>query len=436
MRRNLPCEAVLPSTLPIRNNNERLVIKNIEVVTWMLGGGASTKVTDEDMPIRASAIRGQLRFWWRAIQAPTSPDPKEAVTKLRENENKLWGSTGGASKVAIFVEKLNKPQELVYNDKDDALPQYVLFPLRETKESKKESKTQKYKKVKLVRGLNFNLVVQCPKDDLRQVINTVRLWILFGGLGSRTRRGMGSLFVQDNSADFPRLVDKHSIVSFLQSVVPSCDIEPSWPSLIGAQLFLEEDNIRTTDLDALNDEWRYFIGHYRDFRQFRIDKYTGQPRRYGISAWPEPKTLCSLCNGSQTYVTSYPRGSFGLPIIFHFPVNMHSFPKRGEEYDFKYTCSTDRYASPVFVKIIKLAQNNFAKCCLLLKSPFPIGSLAIQQQKPGEEIDTPLPYHYDPRANPGIKKAPLNGKSPYDALFEFLGGAKVQTFTLGQGGHS
>ncbi len=321
----------------------------------MLGAG-STKVTDEICPYLL-AIRGQLRFWWRA----SSPDLSRSQERSR-NCAKMkinLGSTGGFQ-CRDIREKLNKPQELVYNDKDDALPQYVLFPLRETKESKKESKTQKYKKVKLVRGLNFNLVVQCPKDDLRQVINTVRLWILFGGLGSRTRRGMGSLFVQDNSADFPRLVDKHSIVSFLQSVVPSCDIEPSWPSLIGAQLFLEEDNIRTTDLDALNDEWRYFIGHYRDFRQFRIDKYTGQPRRYGISAWPEPKTLCSLCNGSQTYVTSYPRGSFGLPIIFHFPVNMHSFPKRGEEYDFKYTCSTDRYASPVFVKIIKLAQNNFA----------------------------------------------------------------------------
>ncbi|MEJ2046041.1 MAG: type III-B CRISPR module RAMP protein Cmr1 [Reinekea sp.] len=36
-----------------------------ELVTPLYGGGIEAGVIDEEMPIRASSIRGQLRFWWR-----------------------------------------------------------------------------------------------------------------------------------------------------------------------------------------------------------------------------------------------------------------------------------------------------------------------------------------------------------------------------------
>ena len=36
-----------------------------KLVTPMYGGGVEPGVVDKEMPIRASAIRGQLRFWWR-----------------------------------------------------------------------------------------------------------------------------------------------------------------------------------------------------------------------------------------------------------------------------------------------------------------------------------------------------------------------------------
>ena len=38
----------------------------IELVTPMFGGGVSTRVNDPSFPIRPTAIRGQLAFWWRA----------------------------------------------------------------------------------------------------------------------------------------------------------------------------------------------------------------------------------------------------------------------------------------------------------------------------------------------------------------------------------
>ncbi|MEI8633100.1 type III-B CRISPR module RAMP protein Cmr1 [Vibrio sp. PP-XX7] len=40
------------------------------LVTPMYGGGVNAGEVDKEMPIRASAIRGQLRFWWRIACGP------------------------------------------------------------------------------------------------------------------------------------------------------------------------------------------------------------------------------------------------------------------------------------------------------------------------------------------------------------------------------
>lgn len=39
-----------------------------ELVTPMYGGGVQAAMPDVSMPIRATAIRGQLRFWWRLLE--------------------------------------------------------------------------------------------------------------------------------------------------------------------------------------------------------------------------------------------------------------------------------------------------------------------------------------------------------------------------------
>lgn len=39
-----------------------------ELITPMYGGGVKAGRVDCKMPIRASALRGQLRFWWRLLR--------------------------------------------------------------------------------------------------------------------------------------------------------------------------------------------------------------------------------------------------------------------------------------------------------------------------------------------------------------------------------
>lgn len=63
---------------------------NCELVTPLYGGGVEAATVDKDMPIRASAIRGQLRFWWRLL---AKHKWKLGNTKaIQEAEFSLWPS--------------------------------------------------------------------------------------------------------------------------------------------------------------------------------------------------------------------------------------------------------------------------------------------------------------------------------------------------------
>ncbi|MFA7241217.1 MAG: type III-B CRISPR module RAMP protein Cmr1 [Sulfuricellaceae bacterium] len=77
-------------------------------VTPMYGGGVKAGEVDKAMPIRASAIRGQLRFWWRIACGPFA-DPQDMFRR----ETAIWGGIAEAgttaSKVKVRVCEMSVP---------------------------------------------------------------------------------------------------------------------------------------------------------------------------------------------------------------------------------------------------------------------------------------------------------------------------------------
>ena len=63
----------------------------LRLITPMFGGGYKAREVDPLQPIRPAAIRGHLRFWWRA----TAGARYTSVADLHKAETELWG---GASK--------------------------------------------------------------------------------------------------------------------------------------------------------------------------------------------------------------------------------------------------------------------------------------------------------------------------------------------------
>nr|HID14673.1 type III-B CRISPR module RAMP protein Cmr1 [Anaerolineae bacterium] len=69
-------------------------VRIYKLITPLFGGGAEPQKPDEVTVIRASEIRGLLRFWWRA----TRGGQFGSLDELRCAEEAIWGSAAGEGK--------------------------------------------------------------------------------------------------------------------------------------------------------------------------------------------------------------------------------------------------------------------------------------------------------------------------------------------------
>jgi CRISPR-associated protein Cmr1 len=384
-----------------RKGMKTLTLKNLTLATPMLGGGVEALKNDNELPIRGQAIRGQLRFWWRTFQGISD------IQELHKQESQLWGSTRKASRVGIQTQVLFHGTPKPYPGTN--YPKYVLFPLDNATDQKKE--------FSLREGLRFNLTVTFPAEKQEDVANSLRLWLLFGGVGARTRRGLGTL----SSANWPGWKSQMDIEQWLQNILLVPKQEPiPWPTMFGARLVWSETHNR----DSVTT-WSNWIKRYQSFRQNRIDKKKGQPSPFGKSTWPEPDAIRDLHRTGNLIPSSsyFPRGAYGLPIIFHFP---KPHIERGTDVSYTLEGNNDRWASPVILKIVPLSNERALKVCLILNSPQP-----PRFQIYGHSNDKSISSNAVPMAQSSLrKKAPLNNRDPYTALLEHMGGDII---TLGGG---
>ncbi|MBX3013285.1 MAG: type III-B CRISPR module RAMP protein Cmr1, partial [Caldilineaceae bacterium] len=73
--------------------------REYELITPLFGGGVEPTEADPVTVIRGTAIRGHLRFWWRACRAGDF----DSITELNAREGALWGNTETSSQVITEV---------------------------------------------------------------------------------------------------------------------------------------------------------------------------------------------------------------------------------------------------------------------------------------------------------------------------------------------
>ena len=178
---------------------ERVVTARCTLVTPMFGGGVKPGEVDREMPIRASALRGQLRFWWRLLQG-ADREPSD----LFDVESDLWGGISSkgprASRVTLQVKgdpagdhQLAAKSELARSN-PPGLPAYGLILDRGEDPAL------------LKAGYRFDLVLrfrQTAPHQPEEVIEALRWWASFGGVGARTRRGFGAVKVDSDDVEKP-----------------------------------------------------------------------------------------------------------------------------------------------------------------------------------------------------------------------------------------
>ena len=421
--RDLPDEIVPPepSTRNRRGGGprERFDV-HLKTVTPILGGAARTRTCDEGDVVRVPTIRGHLRFWWRALHAHRFSSPDD----LYKEEARIWGragdDSGGRSSVEVRV-KVSRKSGIEGKD-PDAPSAYALWPARGQQGQAAAPRRQP--------GLVFKLSVSAPHEDLEQVRDAVRLWILFGGYGSRTRRGLGALTVCGDAVDdwlpeLPELPDEASHECLLRSLdhlfkssLGDCNQAPAgrifsvpstpagWapnavPVIAGAS-FLVKLSAEIDNTDSGN-AWLAALHRLRDFRQGDPGA-NGTPARRGArgrSNWPEADVLrCLTGRPGLAHVHApraahspslpfWPRAGFGLPIGIRFaPRDAHNdqcHPHASVEPGpvqllwRDNVTEHDRLASPLIVKPLPVRGGPFLPMALWLNRAEPNGEVFARQ---------------------------------------------------------
>lgn len=329
-----------------------------KLVTPMYGGGVNGGQVDKEMPIRASAIRGQLRIWWRIACGPfNSPED------MFDRESAIWGGIGDkeakASRVKIRVGNIKSNGEVAAfeyerNPKDcskyKSVPKpdpkfghaYTLFSAQGKLNKDKTMEEEAPHKIAKPE-LTFELDIHCQtyKDDKltleqikSEVKEAIRWWASFGGIGSRTRRGLGAVDVK-NSDIKPVSADE--------------------VTLKGGILTLVSQNGKQDPVAC----WQYGGDKLRDFRQgshgrhYRKNEKTGKYSIPGRSFWPEADQLRHLTgkNADGKHLPKFkpdfilPRAAFGMPIQFQFPSEKNDPPKLNLTPKY-----SERMASPLILR--------------------------------------------------------------------------------------
>jgi len=368
-----------------------------ELVTPLHGGGVVARESDEKLPVRVTAIRGQLRFWWRLLAYQKW---NLSGKRLREAEFRLWGGIGeeaAASLVFLRVQIQNKLQEASLSDYAGPLG-YALFTVRATKELPE----MRLGKEGLRWIVQWRLSEKANETDKQQVLETLRWWVNFGGVGARTRRGCGAFVVKDSSN--PVFKQPLSVDEVMQA---------------GCKLVL-----RPSTNCALK-AWKEAVQRLRDFRQ---GKEVGRNPSYDIkkpagrSRWSEPDEIRRITRThSDRHKPEHPagdlfaRGVFGMPIIFHFvggdePADTTLQPKCKE-----------RMASPLIIRPVWDGKGGFQAAALSLPLDKVLNvSVELLEKKQNKGNGHPVTLWEESKARQVKPLSENGGGNPIDAFLNYF----------------
>lgn len=190
---------------------------DIETITPMFLSGADQRKAE----LRAPSIKGLLRYWWRALH------PTSNIRALNEKENSIFGSGGENGSVGSSFslrvtyknlqttkEKFPK-QNIMVTSKGKTFPVNILEYLAYgTYTYEGKDKGNVFSREWIKPGTKFHIHMTFFKEKyMDEVLKSMYVFNLFGGIGSRSRNGFGGFSVLNYDEAF----------SCLPSVIPLKD---------------------------------------------------------------------------------------------------------------------------------------------------------------------------------------------------------------------
>jgi len=377
---------------------------DVELITPLFGGGVEAKKVDEVCWLRGSEVKASLRFWWRALYGHRYATPKELHAAESERFGSAKGNEGVASPVAVGVVELSRPESISAGSINDAR-KVAYFPGQDGMGgAAPASLLPPGAKAKLTLQFRSRVALEIRKEFQEALV----AWLVFGGAGSRTRRGAGaiapSLLAQAQSIGYPTSVE--SLDSFLLRISePVAGFQGSFFSLRNRSKVLRSVAGQAQQAAHIN-----LMDHWRSLRQNRRHpNHWGGGQNWGQNRWPEADLVREItgaplgnhtCHPQHRGLRQVPRALLGLPIIIHFP-----HQPQGSRYQL-ISRHSDRYGSPVWLGVARTWNNDQpTHFGVVAATPFLLG---------GADLRFEIQHQGNPRQTGPLQAAYPSPRAPRD----------------------
>ncbi len=216
---------------------------------------AGAEQGQDDCDVRAASLRGQLRSWWRTLHAGCLNRDE-----LRELESAIWGNTEQASAVSLQLERTKRPTVQLHNNPTERGSglRYMAYGMDETSKGVRKQRwiagtNGEWQLRVYVRSSHYGKQNQpiATEDVLSQIESAVWLLSQFGSIGSKGRKGFGSIAL-DGGLSIKSLDQAKSAAQKLRTDLKL--INPFDPKRLESSTFLHSGTIvgaaRITAMDA------------------------------------------------------------------------------------------------------------------------------------------------------------------------------------------
>jgi CRISPR-associated protein Cmr1 len=353
-----------------------------EVLTPLFLGGAQTRVKPE---LRSPSLRGALRYWYRAILGGSAlmaaGSGGDQLKALKDYEARVFGTQEKGSPVAVTVRSATQPKIGAFQ-KDRAIrmpdgsfqpsgKDYLLWSMA----ASRRPDTPRYlpNREYIEAGTKFAIALREWHDDnvTRLKKASAALWLLanLGAVGGRANRGAGSFQAllqgpADDLPDFKVCQSVDELRSYLSAGIRRClslvcDGPGVWRRFDGMPYYdvLSPTTAEIWVVSTPPNGWGSFVEalnsigeKLRDYRSHRSP--VGRADHDAVLDWLEG-------TGKTPQIK---RAAFGLPIPFRY--------SEGGPGDVIVSEVGDRRASPLRIRITRLASGKYLGVLTLFKSRF------------------------------------------------------------------
>ena len=283
----------------------------LETLTPLFLAGADPRGLPE---LRAPSIRGALRYWLRALLGGVYGDSASALQQLNERETAIFGDNQTGSNIVCQIQKITK-KNIATLQLSEQRPgeKYLLWANSRGKDGRKFLEQTEF-----TLSIKTRIGGKMLESDFG--LTAASLWLLLhlGGIGTRSRRLMGSLRVKQVNEwpqQLPGLhVTAHEPAKLAEILVSALE---QWRDFAGGDTKARFERESRFDVLHPNHSAIFVWNADSDSADNLIEEFGKNLQAGRFHKPPDDKTVLEVIQGNKN-AEKLQRPGFGLPLRFLF----------------------------------------------------------------------------------------------------------------------